>query len=147
MKILARKFEALRIGWNEAPFTENDFYRLCRRVKIKPIEMPLRVPGFYMVCGGKRFIYLDSRLRGLRWLHTALHELGHYYLHAPAATATASFFKLKPNSKDEFEAEVFAVVALLPEPKLRRLLSDEIEDEYMKELMAFRLRVLDTYGV
>lgn len=146
MNILARKFESLNIGWNHRPLAEGDFYRLCRREKVKAVELPLRVPGFYMVCGGRRFIHLDSRLRGSRWLHTAFHELAHHYLHAPASASVAKFFKLTPNSKEEFEAEVFAVVALMPEPKLRRLLCEEIEDAHLKEIVHFRLKVLDTYG-
>lgn len=150
MQHLARKFLSLRIGWNERPFTRRDFYRLCRRNKIKVVEMPLQVPGFLMVVRGKAYIQLNSRLRGLAWLEAALHELGHYYLHTPPTSTVAYFFRLKPDSKEEHEADAFASVALLPEAKLRRMLkisAEEWEPGFTKEMIEFRLKVLETYGV
>jgi Zn-dependent peptidase ImmA (M78 family) len=147
MNHLTHKFLSLNIGWNERQFNEEDFYRLCRRYKAKPIEMPLKVPGFYMLCKGKSYIYTDSRLRGFRRLHVAFHELGHHILHAPIASTRASFFRLKPNSKDEYEAEIFSAVALIPEPSLRRMLAEEIDDEYVGDVLNFRLKVLDLHNI
>lgn len=134
--------------WNQRVPTEADFYRICRRERIRVIEMPLSVPGYYIHCDGKRIIVINWALRGVRWLHVAFHELGHHFLHAPKY-AHAGFFFIDNKSKEHAEAEAFAVCAMIPEPLLRRMLSGEIEDEYgfTREMLELRLRVLDLYGV
>lgn len=144
---LLAKFQ--RFGWNQRVLTEADFYRICRREKIKTIEMPLLVPGFYMACKGKSFIVTDNRLRGVRWLHVAFHELAHHFLHTPANAASASFFQINEAPKVLFEAEAFAAIALIPEPLVRSMLSGEIEElhDYPREMLEFRLKILDLYGV
>ena len=137
------------LGLNDHIFTEPDVRRLCRRERIRIVEIPLRVPGFYMVCGGRRFLNLDNRLRGVRWLHVALHELGHHYWHvAPNATA-ASFYQVSPHTKEEQEAEAFALIAMIPERLLRTMLAWEIEEAhgYTRDMIEKRLKVLHVYGV
>lgn len=148
MRIHIAKFS--KLGWNERALTEPDFYRICRRERIAVEELPLSVRGFYGTTGGRRFIAIDNRLRGVRWLFTAYHELAHHFLHAPRATATVNFFHLHEDRKVKFEADAFAAVALLPEPLLRRLLSegaDLSEEGLTKEIVELRLKVLDLYGV
>ena len=145
---LARK--VAHLGWNRRPLSEDDFFRICRREKIAVQEMPLSVRGFYGVCKGRRFIALDSKMRGVARLFTAFHELGHHFLHAPKATAQVNYFHLREEPKVKFEADAFAVVSLLPEPKLRRMLTtleEEWEPGYTAEMIEFRLKVLATYGV
>jgi Zn-dependent peptidase ImmA (M78 family) len=137
-------------GWGRRVLTEEDFYRLCRREKIKVAEVPLRVLGFYMLCKGKAFIVVDSRLQGVRRLYVSFHELAHYFLHVPAHATAAHFFRLRPDTKQEHEAEVFASVALLPEQRLARLLDtpeNEWETGFTTNMVEFRLKVLDMYGV
>jgi Zn-dependent peptidase ImmA (M78 family) len=149
MIFLLSKFEHL--GWNRRAFTEEDISRICRREKIELVEYPLSgSPGSYMRVGGRSVIAVDSRLRGVRRLYVLLHELGHHLLHVPPDATVAYFFQLKPDSKQEHEAEVFAAVALLPEPLLRRLLaegSDFDEAGFTKDVVEFRLKVLDLYGI
>lgn len=145
---LARKFSGF--GWNQRPLTEADCYRICRREKIKIIEYPLESsPGFYMVCKGRPMITIDSRLRGLRRQYVLWHELAHHFLHVPHHATAAHWFRLRPGTKAELEAEAFAVVAMIPEPLLRKMLTWEIEEEfgYTREMLNFRLKVLDTYGI
>lgn len=134
--------------WNERVPTEEDFYRICRREKIKVATMPLRVPGYYMMCAGRRLIVINSTLRGVRWLHVAFHELGHHFLHAPRYAHSAFFF-LDNNTKEHAEAEAFAVCAMIPESLLRSMLAGEIEEEhgFTREMLEYRLKVLDLYGV
>ena len=139
-----------KFGWNSRLLTEADFYRICRRERIKIVEYPLESsPGFYMVCNGRHFITIDSRLRGVRRMYVLWHELAHYFLHVPPHANSVRWFQLKPNTREELEAEAFAVIALIPEPLLRRMLSSEIEDEYgyTREMLNFRLKVLDLYGI
>jgi Zn-dependent peptidase ImmA (M78 family) len=134
--------------WNKRVPTELEFHRLCRRRRIKVIEMPLRVAGFYMVCKGKKFIALNTNLRGVRRLETGFHEIAHDLLHAPVSATTALFCGFNGDRKTEFEARAFAACAVMPEPLLRQLLSlppDEIGD-YTLDMLKFRLTVLDRFG-
>lgn len=146
---ISDKFRPL--GWNSRAFTEEDILRICRRERIELIEQPISgSPGFYMTCRGRRFITVDSRLRGVRRLYVLLHELAHHFLHAMPGACSAHFFRLRPDSKQEFEAEAFAAVALLPEPLLRRILAEggDFEAEgFTRDIVEFRLKVLDRYGV
>lgn len=137
------------LGWNKRVLTEDDFDRLCRRERIKVVEMPLLVSGFYMVRYGRRQIYLDSRPTGVRRLEAALHELGHHYLHAPLPTSSVRFFRLRPGTKEEYEADVFASVALMPAALFRKMAPAEVEEGYgyPRETVEFRLKVLELYGV
>lgn len=149
MLFLLEKFGPL--GWNERAFTEDDLHRICRREKIRLVEYPISGSlGFYMTSGGRRFITSDSRLRGVRRLYVRLHELAHHFLHVPPRAAAAHFFQLRPDTKQEFEAEVFAVVALLPEPRLRQMLqlpAEEWEAGFTRDMVELRLKVLDLYGI
>ncbi|MDQ3918113.1 MAG: ImmA/IrrE family metallo-endopeptidase [Acidobacteriota bacterium] len=115
--------------WNERPLTAADFYRLCRRFKVKVHSIPLRVPGFYMY--SRRYgahIYVNSKLRGVAWLLAAFHELGHHLMHTPPDVTVAFFYQLRPNTKEDREADAFAYTALLPEPLLRRLLTENADE-------------------
>jgi Zn-dependent peptidase ImmA (M78 family) len=145
---LLAKFDSL--GWNKRPLTEEDFFRICRRERIAVQEMPLSVRGFYGVCKARRFIALDSKMRGVARLFTAYHELGHHFLHAPKATMQVNYFHLREEPRVKLEADAFAAVALLPEPKLRRMLSipvEEWEPGFTAEMIEFRLKVLELYRI
>jgi Zn-dependent peptidase ImmA (M78 family) len=138
-------------GFGERPLTAEDFYRICRRLKVKAHTIPLRVDGFYMFTPrGGAHIYINSRLRGLRWLYVAWHELAHHLLHAPKDVTVAFFCNVKPDSKEDVEAEAAASIAVLPAPKLRRIVAtprEEWEHGITEEIVETRLRVLGTYGV
>lgn len=137
--------------FEERPLTAEDFNRVCRRLRVKVHSIPLRVDGFYMFTPrGGAHIYVNSRLYGLRWLHIAWHELAHHILHAPKEVTVAFFRNVQPDSKEDVEAEAIASVAILPESKLRRLLTtprEEWEYDITEEMVAHRLKVLNTYGV
>ena len=149
MKFLSEKFRPY--GWNSRAFTGEDVLRICRREKVEMVEYRLTGShGLYMASRGRCFITVDSRLRGVRRLHVLLHELAHHFLHVPPDAAAAHFFRLRPDTKQEFEAEAFAAVALLPEPLLRRLLGEAADFEtegFTKDIVEFRLKVLDLYGI
>lgn len=149
MFFLAELFKGF--GWNERAFTEEYVLSICRRLRIKVIEYPLAgTLGSYMKVGGRAFITIDSRLRGVQRLYVLLHELAHHLLHVPPDVTVAYFFRLRPHTKQEFEAEVFAAVGLLPESLLRRIIAEggDFEGEgFTRDIVEFRLKVLDTYGV
>ncbi len=137
--------------WNKRPLNTQDFYRICRRERVRVHELPLRVAGFYMVIKGKPHIYLNNRLRGLAWLQAAFHELGHHLLHAPVpgSSTAAYFYQLTPNTKEEKQAEAFAAVALIPELLLRKNSTWELQEEYgyPSELLWLRREIYERYKV
>lgn len=149
MNLLAKAIKAYAPAWNARPLTEDDFYRLCRKLRVKVVEIPLCVPGLFMQVGNRRFLYVNSRLRGVEWLRAAFHELGHAFLHSPPTGTVAYFFRLPPNSKREHEAEAFAAIALIP---LRLVLSKlpwEIQEEYdyPTDLIELRKWIYDNYRI
>lgn len=81
MIVLLEKISQLKIGWNVKPLTEEVFFRLCRKYKIKVIEMPLQVDGFYYYVKGRHYIAIDTRLTHLRRLFVMFHEFAHYLRH------------------------------------------------------------------
>jgi Zn-dependent peptidase ImmA (M78 family) len=148
MFFLVRKFKKIRL--NRHVFTEADTLRLCAEYGLEIKETDLDQEAFYLKFQGKATLYVDRNLRGIRWLHVVLHELAHHLLHAANKQNAAYFFLDVQDSKQHHEAEAFALMAMLPEPFLRRLLAGDLLnelDDYPKELIEKRLRLLDLYGV
>lgn len=129
--------------WNQRALTEQDFFRLCNRERphrVRVHTIPLTVPGFLMIVRGVPHIYINSALRGVQWLKVALHELFHYYFHTPLTSYAAKFYKMQPDSKEEHEAEMFALTALIPDSLLHDILASEeyaadwgINEEMLKD--------------
>ena len=148
MFFLTRKFKKLRL--NRHVFSESDARRICEESGVEIKEIDIEQDGFYLKVQGKATIYVNRNTVGLRWLYVILHELAHHLLHASNYQNAAFFFHKLQDSKQHHEAEAFALLAMLPEPFLRRLLAGDLLnelDDYPKELVMKRLRLLDTYGV
>lgn len=148
MRSLERKFKTLKL--NRHVFSEADAYRICEESNVRIEEAEIEQQGFYLKVQGEATIYVNRNLRSLRWLYVVLHELAHHLLHASSYQNAAFFCIDRQDSKQHHEADAFALLAMLPEPFLRRLLAgdllNELED-YPKELVQKRLRLLDLYGV
>lgn len=134
---------------NSRELTEFDFYKLCRRERIKLTELPLRenIYGYYTNIKGKAYIVINRNLPKMRWLEVAFHELGHHYLHAPVPQSV--FFdsqNLLP--RQELEAQTLALLALIPKSTLK-----EIEDEpdlvfdYPLHLVEERIKLFHDFKV
>lgn len=148
MKFILNKIHKLRIGWNERPLTEADFYRLCRRYKITVFEMPLSIGGFYYQYKGGDYIALDCRLTGKMQLHVMFHEFAHYLMHVPNANETASFHGRGRKTRKEQEADRFALVALIPRGVLEMRSVDELIDEgFGPDMVWKRIEVYERYGI
>lgn len=149
MQFLTEKIQHLKIGWNEREMTESDFYRLCRRFKIKVVEMPLRTGGFYYRVMGRDFIAVDSHLPGEKKLLVLFHELGHFLFHTPESGATANFHGVGRRTRVEREADVFALCALIPKQLIETKTLQELVDEdgFTHEVVAERLSVFERYGI
>ncbi len=149
MQFLTSKISKLRIGWNETALTEADFYRLCKRFKIRVTEMPLNVGGFYYRAMGRDFIAVDSRLSPPHKLAVLFHELGHFLFHTPESGATANFHRVGRVTRQEREADVFALCALIPRAWIEtRSLTELIDDEgFPAEMVEARYKILERCGI
>ena len=148
MRFLVDKLSRLSIGWNVRPLDLPDFHKLCRRFRIKVIEMPLTVGGFYYRVRGKDFIAVDSRLPDRRKLAVLFHELGHYLLHAPESGATASFHHLAGPTRDECEADIFALCSLLPRTLIEaRTINEIVDDGFDRDTIEARYEIYGRHGL
>ena len=149
MHFSLEKYRQLNIGWNERPLTEADFYRLCRRHKITVQELSLRVSGFYYSMLGGHYIAIDSKLPARKKLFVMFHEFAHFLMHVPDQNATASYHGVGRQTRKEFEADLFALVALVPRVWLETRTADEIigDEGVTAAELALRFSLLETYGV
>lgn len=143
------KYRQLKIGWNERALTEADFHRLCRRFRVTVQELPLRVSGFYYSMLGGHFIAVDSKLPPRQKLFVMFHEFAHFLMHAPDQNATASYHGVGRQTRKEREADVFALVALIPRLWLETRTPDEIiaDEGVTADELAVRFSLFETHGV
>ncbi len=146
MKFFKENIARLRIPWNERPLTEDDFYRLCRREKIRVTEYPLDgSDGFYYFAYQRHHIVVDPRLPPAKKLFVMFHELAHYLMHEPGQGVTANFYGVGTQTRMEFEADAFAHCALIPKTWIEtRPLQELIDEEGIdEEMLAERLKLFE----
>ncbi len=149
MRFLTDKIAKLGIGWNELQMNEADFYRLCKRFKITVQEMPLTTGGFYYRVMGRDFIAVDSRLGPQQKLLVLFHELGHYLFHTPETGSTANFHGVGRRTRQEREADAFALCAVIPRLMIESFSTVELIDNegFTSEMIEERHKILDRYGI
>lgn len=122
--------------------TEDDLFEFAARRNIELVFSPEVSAGIYVMFGGEHFVFLNSRLAGLRLLHVAFHEIGHYLLHVPTRERyAAEFFAAHAKAKHHCEAEAVAALLLLPPCELHLALqSPEVyASDELRELIGLRL--------
>ncbi|MBX7055729.1 MAG: ImmA/IrrE family metallo-endopeptidase [Pyrinomonadaceae bacterium] len=149
MRFLSEKASAVCRQWNRKPLTEQDFYRICRRLKVSVTEMPLRTNGFYYSVRGRHFIAIDSKLPPVKRLFVMFHELGHFLLHLPDSGTTANFHGVGRRDRKECEADVFALCSLIPQNWIAGRPAEElIVDEGLdREMVAERAEIYRLRGI
>lgn len=149
MRFFLKRIRELGIGWNERPLTESDFYALCRRHKIVVDEIPLRVSGFYYCVKGGHYIAIDSKLPRQEKLFVMFHEFAHYLMHAPNTHETASYHGVGHKTRKEVEADIFALVAMIPRTWLETRTPEDIidHDSIAPSRLSERLGVYEKHGL
>ncbi|MGB7069159.1 MAG: ImmA/IrrE family metallo-endopeptidase [Pyrinomonadaceae bacterium] len=144
MQFLTAKISKLGIEWNKKPLTEEDFYYLCARSGIVVKEMPLVTNGFYYRVLGGNYIAIDSRLEPRKKLFVMFHEFAHFLLHSPDSGVAAGFHGVG-KSRNETEADAFALCALIPKPWISTKSAQElIEVEgFTDKMVQERLEVFE----
>lgn len=148
MRFVCEKIAGLGFGWNQRPLTENDFYLICKRLRVNVVEMPLRTDGFYYRVLGRDHIAIDSRLSGVKKLLVQFHELAHLLLHTPESGATANFHGIGHKTRIEREAEVVALCALIPRGLIAGCPAGDLVEDYgfSPETVVERLEIFSKYG-
>jgi Zn-dependent peptidase ImmA (M78 family) len=133
-------------GFNQRILTEDDFHKICDCERITVLEMDVS-SSFYMSVAGQAFIVLSKKLKGLKKTFVEFHELAHHFLHGERNTTSAFYFNLL-DSKNEFEADALALIALLPISSLSSFdFLEEHPNRYARKLYKDRQRLNFLYGV
>jgi Zn-dependent peptidase ImmA (M78 family) len=98
---------------------------------------------------GRHFIAIDCRLSPQKKLFVMFHEFAHYLLHAPSGSATANYHGVGTRTRAEFEADLFALCALMPlgwveSERFAELCADA---GYCEEMTRNRLAVFERHGL
>ncbi|MCD9188293.1 MAG: ImmA/IrrE family metallo-endopeptidase [Pyrinomonadaceae bacterium] len=133
-------------GFNERAMSEADFYTICESENIKVIETDAPT-SFYFSVEGNHFIIIKKSLKGLRKTFSMFHELAHYFLHGGDHLSRAYFYGML-KSKNEFEADALAVIALLPRKSLKSFdFLEEHPNRFARKLYQDRQKLEFLYGV
>ena len=97
------------LGWNQRPFTEDDFYEFCYQEGVVVFRETRGWPGEYFQRRGRAIILLHPALKGHTLLWVAFHELAHFWLHTPG-----SEFAYGLERKIDLQADRIAVPAIIP---------------------------------
>lgn len=133
-------------GFNQRSMTESDFYSICEIKNINVFEHDCPT-SFYFSIENRHFIVIKKSLKGLQKTFSMFHELAHYFLHGGKDFSVAYFYGLS-RSKNELEADAFALLALLPKNSLNDF--DFLENHpnrYARKLFNDRKNLYFTYGV
>jgi len=148
MRLLTDKISLLCIDWNKRPLVEADFYRLCRRFGLTVHDSPMGVEGFYYRLLGRDFIAIDSKLSGLQKLAVLFHELGHFLLHIPRSGPAVNFHAVGHPTRQEREADFFALCALMPRPLIENRSQTELLHEgFSREMIETRLAIFERHNI
>lgn len=149
MKGYLEKINGLKFGWNVKPLTEAEFYRLCRKFKVKVVLMSLKRRGYYSRVKGKHHIVISDRLPDFQTLFVMFHEFGHFLMHSPASGQGTKFSGKCEGSREETEADAFAYCALLPLSMLRDRLPEELVNDFgfPAGFLMERLKIYERYGI
>jgi Zn-dependent peptidase ImmA (M78 family) len=135
-----------KYGINERPQTEKDFHEICEAEGIEVIWSNDKF-SWYMTVEHEPFIVLPKRKRGIKLLFDMFHELAHHFAHYGDAPNQVFFHGLT-DDKNEFEADMMALIALIPLKALDSF--DFLEDNpsrFAKKLYKERQRLYFLYGI
>lgn len=135
--------------FNQIALTEKDFWRTAKKQKIVVREIPLTIDGYYQKKRGRHYILLNNRLTGIRWLHTAFHELCHYFLDVPEDLGDYTLYRdlSKKPTKREKIADALSLIAVLPLPELEKITKEDLSDNpWLGNVVRDRIAVLSEFG-
>lgn len=148
MQFLLDKITNLDIGWNERVLCEDDAFELARRLGVSVQVKSMSTDGFYFRLLNREFITVNRDLPKERRLKVLFHELAHLLFHAPESGPWFGFHGVGKRNRQEKEADIFALCALLPLPILQSRSSRElIEEGHDPKIVEERFAIFSRYGI
>jgi Zn-dependent peptidase ImmA (M78 family) len=138
-----------KYGFNKRPLTEADFYKICEAERIEVIERSDVSNIFYMTVLGEPSIVLGNsrKHRGIKRLFAMFHELAHHFLHPGDDIEEVFFFGIS-DSKEEFEADSLATIALIPEKNIGKPeILEHSPKAFAKKIYDDRIRLKFIYKI
>lgn len=147
MNLSYLKIKEIFPQFNLISLTEEDFWTQAKVGRIHVRLEPLLVDGYYEKKKRKHSIILNCNLRGVRFLHTAFHELFHFLLDGVSLEEDEdiTLFRSQIQIKTSREkiADALALIAILPMPELEKLMKEDLTDNpYLMNLVRDRVAVL-----
>jgi Zn-dependent peptidase ImmA (M78 family) len=91
---------------------------------------------------------INSRLPPLDRLEVFFHELAHCLFHAPARQTAVGFHHVGRRTRQEHEADAFALCALMPRTLLAQRTQDEwLTDGFTLETITARLDIYNRHRI
>lgn len=149
MNLSLIKIQSIFPHFNERPVTAEDFWRAVGRNKIIVRQMPLIVDGYYTHRRGRDIILINEKLKGVRWLAVALHELHHYLFDVPGSEDGYTFYRNgKYIDRREYRADAFALICIMPWPMLIELTPDDLAaSPWLADIVRDRIVVRTHFGI
>jgi Zn-dependent peptidase ImmA (M78 family) len=143
---------------NSQPYTFEDVERITRRERIKLTICDYNPDILGYFCTRKtaqrvkKFIVINSRLDTIGRTFIGLHELAHYFLHAPTSPRQWFYCRRiaeRTRSKHDCEADAFALIAMLPYWMMIELSSTGYQDLHpaLVDLCVRRQKLWEKHGV
>lgn len=127
-------------GFNKNSHNEFDFHELRQLLNCDFHEKKQNKKGYYAIDNDDGCIFIDSRIGGLLRCEVLFHELSHAHLDHPV-----DFLK----HKQDFHAEIFALIFLIPKQMLldyMELSFEEIDPRLVPYLIR-RKYIYEIFGV
>lgn len=140
-------------NWNKHEFTIDDCWEYVDKNNIRVEQFPFPAKGYYGKYKyrgrWKYYIVLDSGLCGIELLQVFLHEIGHHALHEPYGSKDVLYYRreFSIESKQDYQAELFSVVAIIPFTLMYELLNKSELHPLTLELCNLRLKVYEMWQI
>lgn len=127
-----------------------DLFSECDRMGYKLVRYPIGqegVLGFAQIRDGDKIIFTNSSVRLAREIFSLAHEIGHLRLHMNnnfSYIDDSSTFNDYRNGSTEMEANYFAACLLMPEDKVEKYISFEMDGKKAKQWTALDIAKMMT---
>lgn len=127
-------------SFNRRSHNETDFHRIRRAFNCDFIEKTQDRAGYYVTDISGDYIFIDKRIGGMHRTEVLFHELVHLCLHYPCRFL---------HHKQQFEAELFALILLIPKKDLFDAMQINFEELDLRMIPYLKKRkyIFERFGV
>ena len=154
MQEIQKKADEFRQSCKVIKYGITDIFNECERAEIRLVRYPIGedgVLGFAQMRDDEKIIFSNSSVRLSREIFTIAHEIGHQFLHMQGERVyidDKNTFFWECSDVKEIEANYFAVCLLMPEEKVRKYISLELDTEWDEQWSALDIaRMMTAFNV